>query len=139
MEKAPGVLFYNISKYAGLEVIPVMELFSTRIKNKLHGNQSGFQYLLNKYYNLSDNMKFSDVKNALKELKKPLVSVRDGTDQLFIYYISLGYYKVLKIKGLPSVFNCRANWVLMNSTHVLMGCGISPNGFNEQGRRTGIK
>ena len=36
MEKAPGVLYYEIAKYADLEIIPIMELFSTRITTKLH-------------------------------------------------------------------------------------------------------
>ena len=42
MEVVPGVLFYKISEYADLESIPIMELFSTGIQNKLHGNLSGF-------------------------------------------------------------------------------------------------
>ena len=66
MEKAPGVLYYNISKYADLEVIPVMELFSTTIQNKLQGNLSAFQYLLQKQNITSNRMGFRKSKKALK-------------------------------------------------------------------------
>ena len=38
MENLPGVLFYEISRFAELEAILLMELFSIRIRNKLHGN-----------------------------------------------------------------------------------------------------
>ena len=85
MEKVPGVLFYEISIYSGLEYIPVMELFSTRIKNKLHGNKSGFQYLLRKYYDVSDLLDFTESKNVLKDEQITLIGVRGGTNQLFIY------------------------------------------------------
>ena len=42
MEKLPGVLLYLIPKYGDLEIVPIMELFSTSIMNKLHGNLSAF-------------------------------------------------------------------------------------------------
>jgi len=31
MEKIPGVLYAKLAKYAGLKIIPVIELFSTLI------------------------------------------------------------------------------------------------------------
>ena len=42
MEQVPGVLFYKLSKYAELDIVPMMELFSTVIQNKLQGNLSAF-------------------------------------------------------------------------------------------------
>lgn len=42
MNAPPGVLLYKISEYAGLDSIPLMEVLSTIIQNKLHGNLSGF-------------------------------------------------------------------------------------------------
>jgi len=46
MDKSAGVLYYKIAEYAGLYSIPVMELLSTSIQNKLQSNLSAFQYLL---------------------------------------------------------------------------------------------
>ena len=60
-------------------------IFSTRIKNKLHGNKSGFQYLLRKYYDISDLLDFTESKNVLKDEQITLIGVRGGTNQLFIY------------------------------------------------------
>ena len=42
MENWPGVLFYKTADYAGLEIIPIIELFSASIRKKLEGNLSGF-------------------------------------------------------------------------------------------------
>ena len=46
MELCPGVLFYEISEYAGICSIPLMESLSTSIQKKLNSNLSAFQYFL---------------------------------------------------------------------------------------------
>ena len=48
MEISPGVLYYKISEYAGINSIPVMELLNTTIRNKLKTNSSAFIYQLRK-------------------------------------------------------------------------------------------
>ena len=42
MEVTPAVLYYKIAEYAELESVPVMELFSTKIQNKLQAFLSAF-------------------------------------------------------------------------------------------------
>ena len=67
MDKSAGVLYYKIAEYAGLYSIPVMELLSTSIQNKLQSNLSAFQYLLIKKNVTQDRKNFSSSKAVLTD------------------------------------------------------------------------
>lgn len=86
MERTPGFLWYKFSKYADLESIPVMELFSRRIKRKLHENIGDFLYLLGKYGFTWDRMSFRQSKKALKRGKPLLFGISTFTS-IWVYDI----------------------------------------------------
>jgi hypothetical protein len=71
MDRIPGQLDYEVIKFLPIKSYNLVEMFSKNIYDKLRKNHSALQYLLRRYYSISQPLSYIKSKKAIYGIANP--------------------------------------------------------------------